>query len=186
MSNHKILVIDDSKVIRMHVKDMLPSGNFEVIEAKDGLEGYNLILSEQPNLILLDFILPKMSGWDVYQELQKKYSLKSIPLVIMSGRKEEVLDKIPEPFEYFTFIQKPFDQKQLVMAIKEAMVKAKKHPQPEGYSAVSQVSAGATDTAAMQAEIKALNQKVAQMQTEIDGLKKQLNQLVNFIKKKLS
>jgi DNA-binding response OmpR family regulator len=158
----------------MHVKDMLPAGKFEVIEAKDGLEGYNLISSEQPNLILLDFILPKMSGWDVYQELQKKSSLKSIPLVIMSGRKEEVVEKISEPFESFTFIQKPFDQKQLVTAIKGAMAKAKKlQPAPP------------PDLPAMQAEIKSLNQKVAQMQTEINSLKTQLNQVVTFIRKKL-
>ena len=67
----KIIVIDDSKVIRMHVKDMLPPGNFEVIEAKNGQEGYELICTENPNLIMLDFLLPKMSGWEVYQELQK-------------------------------------------------------------------------------------------------------------------
>jgi DNA-binding response OmpR family regulator len=171
----------------MHVKDMLPTGNFEVIEAKDGLEGYNLILSEQPNLILLDFILPKMNGWEVYQELQKQYSLKSIPLVIMSGRKEEVVDKIPEPFEFFTFIQKPFDQKQLITAIKEAMVKAKKHRQPtEPQVAVVPSSLSEGDPSAMAAEIKALKQKVHQMQTEIDSLKKQLHQLVSFIRKKLT
>lgn len=128
MSSHKILVIDDSKVIRMHVKDMLPAGNFEVVEAKDGVEGYNLIRSEHPYLIMLDFFLPKMSGWEVYQEIQKEQQLKSIPLVLMSGRKEEVVEKIPEPFEYFAFIEKPFDQKQLVTAIKEAMTKAKNDP----------------------------------------------------------
>ena len=127
MSTHKNLVIDDSKVIRMRVRDMLPSGNFEVIEAKDGLEGYNLIRQERPNLIMLDFLLPKMSGWDVFQSVQEDQVLKAIPLVLMSGRKEEVLEKIPEPFEYFAFVEKPFEQKELVAAIKEAMVKAKKH-----------------------------------------------------------
>ena len=43
MASQKILVIDDSKVIRMRVREMLPSGNIEVLEAKDGLEGLNLI-----------------------------------------------------------------------------------------------------------------------------------------------
>ena len=66
MSTHKILVIDDSKVIRMRVKDMLPEGNFDIIEAKDGLEGFNLIKTENPNLIMLDFLLPKMRDWEVY------------------------------------------------------------------------------------------------------------------------
>ena len=109
MSNHKILVIDDSKVIRMHVRDMLPEGNFEFLEAKDGLEGYNLIRTENPNLIILDFLLPKMSGWEVFQQIQTEDNLKSIPLVLMSGRKEEVVEKIPEPFQHFAFIEKPFD-----------------------------------------------------------------------------
>ena len=133
MPTHKILVIDDSTVIRMRVKDMLPEGNFDVLEAKNGLEGYNLIRSEKPNLIMLDFLLPKMSGWEVYQEIQKDYRLKVIPLVLMSGRKEEVAEKLTEPFEYFAFIEKPFDQKQLFGAIKEAMAKAKKH-RPEAVT----------------------------------------------------
>ena len=62
MTSRKILVIDDSRVIRVRVKEMLPPGNFEVLEAKDGLEGINLIRQELPNLIMLDFLLPKMSG----------------------------------------------------------------------------------------------------------------------------
>jgi CheY-like chemotaxis protein len=174
----KILVIDDSKVIRMRVKDMLPVGNFDVIEARDGLEGFNLICSENPNLIMLDFLLPKMSGWEVFQKVQQEQKLKTIPLVLMSGRKEEVTDKFSEPFEYFAFVEKPFDQKQLIEAIKEAMQKAKKHPHHESPVSVS-------DNSNSVAEIAALKQQVAKMQTEINGLKKQLNQLVGFLKQKV-
>lgn len=176
MPQRKILVIDDSTVIRMRVRDMLPPGDFEILEAKDGAEGYNLIRSENPNLIMLDFLLPKMSGWEVYQEIQKQHHLKAIPLVLMSGRKEEVTEKLVEPFEYFAFVEKPFDQKQLIQGIKEAMIKAKKHSQP------SETALGATGSAG---EIEALNAKIAKMQGEIDGLKKQLNQIVGFIKQKL-
>jgi CheY-like chemotaxis protein len=180
VSNHKILVIDDSKVIRMHVKDMLPVGNFDVLEAKDGLEGYNLIRSEQPNLIMLDFLLPKMSGWEVYQEIQKEYQYKSIPLVLMSGRKEEVVEKIPEPFEYFAFIEKPFDRNQLVEAIKEAMAKAKKYSRALENGVSYDTANG--DPAA---EIQILKAKVAQLETETAQMKKQMSQLITFIKKKL-
>lgn len=184
MSTHKILVIDDSKVIRMRVRDMLPQGNFEVLEAKDGIEGYNMIRSEKPNLILLDWLLPKMGGWEVYQEVQKEYAMKSIPLVLMSGRKGEVLEKLSEPFEYFSFVEKPFEQRELVSAIKEAMAKAKKHPKPHTTDAgVSPVAAG--DTATMAAEIETLKQQMAKMNGEMDTLKKQLSQLVAFIKQKL-
>jgi DNA-binding response OmpR family regulator len=184
VSTHKILVIDDSKVIRMRVRDMLPQGNFEVLEARDGVEGYNMIRSEKPNLILLDWLLPKMGGWEVYQEVQKEYAMKSIPLVLMSGRKGEVLEKLSEPFEYFAFVEKPFEQRELVAAIKEAMAKAKKHPKPHTTEpGVSSVATG--DTATMAAEIQTLKQQMAKMNGEMETLKKQLSQLVAFIKQKL-
>ena len=184
MSTHKILVIDDSKVIRMRVRDMLPQGNFEVLEARDGIEGYNMIRSEKPNLILLDWLLPKMGGWEVYQEVQKEYAMKSIPLVLMSGRKGEVLEKLSEPFEYFAFVEKPFEQRELVSAIKEAMAKAKKHTKPHTTEpGVSPVATG--DTATMAAEIQSLKQQMAKMNGEMETLKKQMSQLVAFIKQKL-
>ncbi|WP_109012704.1 response regulator [Nostoc commune] len=224
MASNKILVIDDTTVVRVKVREMLPPGNFEVLEAKDGLEGLNFILQEKLSLIMLDFLLPKMSGWEVFQKVQADPELRKIPLVIMSGRKEEVTEKITEPFEYFEFLGKPFDQKQLINAIKLAMTKAKQ-PRPElvpvGAATVkngtvttsgvttatvaapsvantamptavsnatpSAVTASATPTAggASDAEISALNEKIVKMQAEIDGLKKQLTQVVTFIKQKI-
>jgi CheY-like chemotaxis protein len=188
---------------------MLPPGNFEVLEAKDGLEGFNFIRQEKLSLIMLDFLLPKMSGWEVFQQVQANPDLRKIPLVIMSGRKEEVTEKISEPFEYFEFLGKPFDQKQLINAIKSAMTKAKL-PRPEpvavgvavknGTVATATVTNGAIATPTVAktatvptaepevtsaAEIQALNDKIAKMQAEIDGLKKQLTQVVTFIKQKI-
>ena len=93
VAGHKILVIDDSKVIRVRVKEMLPQGNFNVLEAKDGQEGLKFIVKERPNLIMLDFLLPKVTGWEVFQKIQSNEKLKKIPLVLMSGRKEEVAEK---------------------------------------------------------------------------------------------
>ncbi|MTJ06280.1 response regulator [Anabaena sp. UHCC 0253] len=191
MASNKILVIDDTTVVRVKVREMLPPGNFEVIEAKDGLEGYNLILKEKVSLIMLDFLLPKMSGWDVFQNIQAQPELRKIPLVIMSGRKEEVTEKLLEPFEYFEFLGKPFDQKQLIGAIKSAMVKSKKERKDLNPSLVipgnnqstpANPSVNGVDSSA---EIKSLNDKIVKMQVEIDGLKKQLNQIVTFIKQKI-
>ena len=126
MTTNKILVIDDSRVIRKTVRDMLPEGDFEVIEAKDGLEGIDFIEKERPALIMLDFILPKMSGWDVFQQIQSNPDYQKIPLVLMSGKKEEVTSKISEPFEFFEFIEKPFDRVVLAEAIRVAMMKVRK------------------------------------------------------------
>ncbi|MEH1917014.1 response regulator [Nostoc sp.] len=220
MASNKILVIDDTTVVRVKVREMLPPGNFEVLEAKDGVEGLNFILQEKLSLIMLDFLLPKMSGWEVFQQVQAHPELRKIPLVIMSGRKEEVTEKITEPFEYFEFLGKPFDQKQLIGAIKLAMAKAKQ-PRPELVSVGAGVSVKnstslnsgvasstvitpsvATPSIATpsvvtpsvvtpstggvsEAEINALNEKIVKMQAEIDGLKKQLTQVVTFIKQKI-
>ncbi len=185
MTNHKILVIDDSMVIRRTVKDMLPEGQFEVIEAKDGLQGMDLIRNGNPNLIMLDFFLPKMSGWEVYQEIQKDPSYQMIPLLLMSGRKDEVTDKIPEPFEFFAFLEKPFDQKQLIHGIREAMEKSKRLSVYLDKSTAAEEAISAQDNQAMADELEKLNAKVAKMEAEIAHLKKQLTQVVRFIQKKL-
>lgn len=180
MAGHKILVIDDSRVIRMRVRDMLPQGNFEVIEAKDGAEGLELMRQERPNLIMLDFLLPRISGWEVFQEMQSDPKLYNVPLVLMSGRKEEVTEKLTEPFEFFEFIEKPFEQKELVGAIKGAMAKAKK-PRPKPAGAAGE----AGSDGASSAEVEALKQQVAKLQAEVNALKKQTAQILAFVKKKL-
>lgn len=186
MASHKILVIDDSKVIQKTVKSMLPPGNFEVLEAKDGEEGLNKIRQDKPSLIMLDFLLPKKSGWEVFQEIQANDDLRAIPLLLMSGRKEEVTEKISEPFEYFEFIGKPFEKKQLIDAIKSAMAKSKK---PRAGGGAPKAAAAATKATATVAaggdDVAALKAQMAQMQSEIDTLKKQLNQILTFIKQKL-
>lgn len=185
MASHKIVVIDDSAVIRNMVRDMLPKGNFEVLEAKDGVQGINLIRQERPNLIMLDFLLPRMSGWEVFQQIQLQPELQSIPLVLMSGRKEEVTEKLQEPFEFFEFVQKPFDQKILIGAIKTAMTKAKRRPAPAAPAAVAAPAAPAAIATAGGADVQELNAKIAKMQAEIDALRKQQGQIMAFIKQKL-
>jgi CheY-like chemotaxis protein len=215
VANSKILVIDDSRVIRKTVKDMLPEGDFEVIEAKDGVEGINLVKEHRPSLIMLDFILPKMSGWEVFQQIQSHPELQKIPLVLMSGRREEVTNKISEPFEYFEFVEKPFDRISLAQAIKDAMAKAKKvRPQMAPttaanieYDATPEIEAlqermlemenSTTQSAqewmnqltlfrkASSNEIEDLQAQIQDMDGEITTLKKQVAQLVMLLKKKL-
>lgn len=168
MATSKILVIDDSRVIRKTVRDMLPDGDFEVIEAKDGVEGINLVNQEHPSLIMLDFILPKMSGWEVFQQIQAHPELQKIPLVLMSGKKEEVTSKISEPFEYFEFIEKPFDRAILSEAIKVAMTKARK-ARPR--------AAEVTSSFMVMGDPQISGEVVTEMQTQIAQLQEQFAQL---------
>ena len=178
MAGHKILVIDDSKVIRVRVKEMLPQGNFNVLEAKDGQEGLKFIIKERPNLIMLDFLLPKVTGWQVFQKIQSQPLLKKIPLVLMSGRKEEVAEKIPEPFEkhYFAFLEKPFEQKELTAAIQLAFKLSKERP-------TESTSKNTVNKGDASGQIEALEAKVRKMEAEIGALKKQMTQLVTIVKK---
>ncbi|EDX85378.1 response regulator receiver domain protein [Synechococcus sp. PCC 7335] len=179
MANHKILVIDDSRVIRARVRDMLPNGNFEVIEATDGIEGIDAIRNQKPNLIMLDFLLPRKSGYEVYQEIQAVPEFQSIPLVMMSGRREELTEKISEPFEFFEFIEKPFEQKELIGAIKGAMAKARRaRPQTLTPTAASDEDTS-TEFAVLQTQVEAIAQEVA-------ALKAQNNEILAFIKEKLA
>ncbi len=188
MAAHKILVIDDSRVIRNMVRDMLPPANFEVIEAADGIKGLEMIHQEKPWMIMLDFLLPRMSGFEVYEALQQSPELSRIPLVLMSGRKEEVTSKIAEPFEdkYLVFIEKPFEQKELITAIKRAMVIVQKRPP------VSVMPVGALDASTKERSddglvkwVQELEAKQKLLEQQLASQQKQFQQLVDFIKKKL-
>ena len=183
MASHKILVIDDSRVIRARVREMLPKGNFEVIEATDGIEGIEAIRAQKPNLIMLDFLLPRMSGYEVYEEIQGDPAFQNIPLVMMSGRREELTEKIQEPFEFFEFIEKPFEQKELIGAIKGAMAKARKVRPQKAKASAPTASAESGESAA---EIAELQKQVAALTKDVASLKVQNNKILAFIKKKLA
>jgi len=186
---HKILVIDDSRVIRNMVRDMLPPANFEVLEAADGIKGLEMIQQQKPWMIMLDFLLPKMSGYEVYETLQQSPELSRIPLVLMSGRKEEVTSKIGEPFEdkYFVFIEKPFEQKELITAIKRAMILVQKRPPVSVITTTTPVAVSPqqrTDDSLVK-RIEDLEAKQKLLEQQISSQQKQFQQLVDFIKKKL-
>ena len=121
-------------------------------------------------------------------EIQKQQKFRSIPLVLMSGRKEEVTDKLTEPFEYFSFVEKPFDREQLVNAIRDAMMKAKKQPQVSASSRMIKTSGVSDfgDITALTSEIEMLRLKVSKLEQESESMKKQFNQLVSFIKQKIT
>lgn len=200
MAPHKILVIDDSRVIRNMVRDMLPADNFEVIEAPDGIKGLELIQQERPWMIMLDFFLPRMNGYEVYENIQQSSELSRIPLLLMSGRKEEVTSKIPEPFEekYLVFIEKPFEQKTLIAAIKKAMILAQKRPPapivPSVEAGAAAGEAGVVDAAlierigALETKLKdvpEMEKRIKSLEQQVIAQQKQIQQIVAFIKQKI-
>ena len=198
MAPHKILVIDDSRVIRSMVRDMLPPDTFEVIEAPDGIKGLEMVQKERPWMIMLDFLLPRMSGFEVYENIQHDHELCRIPLLLMSGRKEEVTSKISEPFEdnYLVFIEKPFEQKELLAAIKRAMILAQKRPHaPVPISQTPTTVEFSTVDAALVERIAVLESKlkdtgemenkIEALEQQVETLHKQIQQIVAFVKQKI-
>jgi len=88
----KVLLIEDDKFLRLLLERKLKNANFEVVSAEDGEEALEKIVTEKPDLILLDIILPKKSGFSVLEEINKDENLKRIPVFIISnlGRPEDI------------------------------------------------------------------------------------------------
>lgn len=120
MGGKRVLVIDDSIMIRKMVASIL-ADQFEVLEAKDGIVGLDTARKHRPDLILLDFVMPKMDGYDTMQAIRREEELRSTPIIMMSGLKEQVTSRIPEPFVGFDFIEKPFEAEILVDRIQKSL-----------------------------------------------------------------
>lgn len=88
----KILIIEDDKFLRQLVSRKLSKQDFEIAEAVDGESGLEKVKKEDPDLVLLDLILPGMDGFEVLSEIEEDPELSSIPVVILSnlGQKDEI------------------------------------------------------------------------------------------------
>ena len=88
---HKILVIDDDPDILDAVAMILESQDYEVVTARDGIDGLATLKAENPDLVILDLLMPKMDGFAVCKELQdpKWAKYKHIPILILTSVREE-------------------------------------------------------------------------------------------------
>jgi CheY-like chemotaxis protein len=81
----KILVVDDESVIRRIAEEMLTSAGHEVLNAANGEEALRFVHNDHPDLILLDLIMPKMSGFEVLAEIRKDPRIRDTPILILSA-----------------------------------------------------------------------------------------------------
>jgi HlyD family secretion protein len=109
----KILVIDDSLLLRKLLVDELSGDHFEVYEAEDGPTGLAKAAEINPDLILLDYIMPNMDGYEVYKALREQPQFESTPVIVMSGRHDEVVEKFGHPFGKYDFLPKQASRDQL-------------------------------------------------------------------------
>ncbi len=123
----KILLIEDEKFLRTALEKKLKDAGFEVITAIDGNEALNKIVSERPDMILLDIILPKKSGFSILEEINKDPEFKNITVLIISnlGQEEDMRKGLSlGAIEYFVKAKISLDE--LVNKIKEYAQKKSK------------------------------------------------------------
>lgn len=81
----KVLVVDDDKLIRSSLADMLRGQQHQVFEAENGKRGLELALQEQPDLIISDVMMPEMSGSEMINEIRKDTWGATVPIIVLSN-----------------------------------------------------------------------------------------------------
>src|SRR3990167_2283628 len=90
----KILLIEDEEIMINLLQRKLDKEGYEVSIARNGEEGLELMRERNPDIILLDIIMPKMGGFEVMEEMQKDKDLKKIPIIVISNSGQPVeIDK---------------------------------------------------------------------------------------------
>jgi twitching motility two-component system response regulator PilG len=113
-----VLVVDDSPTVRKIVQLTLQREHIHVVTAGDGLSALAAVADEQPDLILLDIMLPRMDGYNICQVVRKNMAYRDMPIIMLSGKDglfDRMRGKLAGSTEYIT---KPFDSAELVQTVK--------------------------------------------------------------------
>ncbi len=117
----KILVIDDLPENVFLLQDRLESEGYEVITAYEGKSGLNKAISEQPDLILLDIMMPDITGLDVCKKLVVNEETAHIPIILVTAKIEAEDTKEGLEAGAFDYIKKPFNRVELLARVKSAL-----------------------------------------------------------------
>ena len=126
----KVLVVDDELDMRIFITTLLETNGYRPLSAEDGIQGLEMARQKKPSLIILDIMMPKESGINLYRELKSTPDLKAIPVIMLSAlsrktffHSQRLLDeykgeRIPEPAAY---IEKPPEPGELLEAIEKSL-----------------------------------------------------------------
>ena len=118
MQKEKILVVDDDKNICELLRMYLEKEGYVVLMAHNGIDAVNAFNTGNPDLILLDIMLPQLDGWQVCREIRK---LSEAPIIMLTA-KDEVFDKVLGlELGADDYVTKPFDTKEIVARIKAVL-----------------------------------------------------------------
>ena len=116
--NKKIILIEDDKDLQEIIKYNFSKEKYDVVLCSDGEEALDLIKHEMPDLVILDWMLPNLSGVEILRQIRASKSLKKIPIIMLTARTEES-DKL-RAFDTGAddYITKPFSNSELIARTK--------------------------------------------------------------------
>ena len=121
VKSERVLIVDDETPIREMIAIALDLAGFECLEAEDALQAHHKIVDERPDLVLLDWMLPGMSGIELCRRLKRDDNLSEIPVIMLTARGEE--DNKIQGLDAGAddYITKPFSTRELVSRIKAVL-----------------------------------------------------------------
>src|SRR5689334_783052 len=136
MSPARVLVVDDSPTILKVVSAILARNGYEPAAARDGLAGIEMIKrGPKFDLVLLDFVMPRMNGYQFCRELRSNAAHRGLPVVLMSAKGDKIRGQFVQQTGAVDAITKPFEARALVAVIEGALAKTaegRARPVPEG------------------------------------------------------
>ena len=124
----RLLVVDDDPNIRRMIVAALRRDGYEFLEAPNGRDALDLMRERHPDVVVLDLMMPVLSGWDVLQERERDPELSRIPVIVVSANRDPALVTAVDK-GICAFLPKPFDIGALSALVRSCLVPA---PAPEG------------------------------------------------------
>ncbi len=131
MPGKKILVVEDDALIRELDRVNLEAAGFEVALATDGFEGLEMARTVNPDLIVLDIMLPKMDGFKVCRILKFDDKFKHIPILMLTARIQEVDKETGFKTGADAYMTKPYEPEELIKKINQILADSEKKPGPK-------------------------------------------------------
>ena len=147
MAGELVLVIDDSPTITKVVQLVLTKAGYQVATAPDGEAGLEAVRGQRPELILLDFVMPRMNGYQFCRELVADPKLRDIPVVLMSAKGDQVGERFVKVMGIVDYITKPFSPEAITAVVQHTIAKYKTGREDEQPSLVTGEDLAATDDA---------------------------------------
>ncbi|HEX9797941.1 MAG TPA: response regulator [Anaerolineales bacterium] len=118
----RVVCIEDEPEMIDLVRLILGRRGFSVIGANGGVEGLETVRREQPDLVLLDLMMPDMDGWEVYQQMKADAALREIPVVVVTAKAQSI-DKVLglHIAKVDDYITKPFGPQELLESVEKIL-----------------------------------------------------------------